>query len=357
MSRYSHNQELKISAWPEDGLESVEACPVCHGKSKSVLYSGLTDRVFYCAPGDWTLYRCHTCGSAYLDPRPTSRSVGQAYSEYFTHAAPARTDTLPAIPLSKMRYALRNGYLNIRYGYHFEPTLWPGFLLAYLFPLRKAREDRWLRQLKFSRGTPRLLDIGCGNGFFLKRMQAAGWVVQGIDPDPSAVSAAREGNIPVQEGNLSDGEFNDDYFDAVTLAHVIEHFHDPCTALSICFRTLRPGGILWIATPNLNAFGHHLFESDWLGLDPPRHLTLFTNDSLINLIKIAGFEMLSIPTPVPNAEWMFQASLAIVKGAAPFGDLPPLPDDLRRKARIADLWAILHPSSAEELVILARKPR
>ncbi|MBN6743213.1 hypothetical protein JKG47_22615 [Acidithiobacillus sp. MC6.1] len=39
--------------WPADGLERVERCPICGEADRSLLYEGLTDKVFFCAPGQW----------------------------------------------------------------------------------------------------------------------------------------------------------------------------------------------------------------------------------------------------------------------------------------------------------------
>lgn len=50
-----------------------------------VVAQGETDRVFFCAPGKWNLYRCLDCESAFLDSRPTQNSIVKTYSTYFTH--------------------------------------------------------------------------------------------------------------------------------------------------------------------------------------------------------------------------------------------------------------------------------
>ena len=72
-------------SWPDNELELLKYCPVCGSRERELLHTGLRDRVFGVAPGDWTLHRCLECQSAYLDPRPTLATIGQAYTNYYTH--------------------------------------------------------------------------------------------------------------------------------------------------------------------------------------------------------------------------------------------------------------------------------
>lgn len=111
--------------WPTHELEWVGGCPLCASIQHTVLYKGLTDRVFYCAPGVWTLYRCHGCEAAYLDPRPTPESI--AYDAYYTHAAGRAA---PGHMLARLKRALRDGYPNACYRFDLKPSLaWAQWIL------------------------------------------------------------------------------------------------------------------------------------------------------------------------------------------------------------------------------------
>src|SRR2546421_13078960 len=105
--------------WPPEGLEAVERCPVCGSADRAVLTAGLPDRVFRCAPGVWTYYRCRQCRSAFLDPRPTQASLGLAYTTYYTHEETVEKE---AKGWRRWRLAWQNGYLNRRYGYALQPA-------------------------------------------------------------------------------------------------------------------------------------------------------------------------------------------------------------------------------------------
>jgi len=187
-------------------------------------------------------------------------------------------------------------------------------------------------------------------------MRLLGWNVEGIEPDLVAVASARAAGLSVSEGTLSTVEYPANHFDAITMSHVIEHLHDPLAALRECNRILRRGGVLWVATPNLGSYGHKLFGKDWRGLEPPRHLVLFTLDSLKTGLKETGFEVSAKPRVSYSTKYMFQASAAIARGADPINSPPPLPRHLRLRALIAELRSWVLPSRAEELMLLARKP-
>lgn len=340
------------SLWPEETLESADECPVCDGDNRVELHAELGDHASP-TPGKWALYRCSDCGSAYLDPRPNPESIGRAYSEYYTHAEPSLQEAPPA--RGQLKRALRNGYLNSRFGYSLHPSSPLGSAAMRVFALRRAQAGQWIRHLPRPPGGASLLDVGCGNGAFLIQMKGTGWSLRGIDPDPEAVARVREAGIPADEGFLTDRSFPANNFDAITLSHVVEHAHQPVELLRECHRILRPGGVLWVATPNIASPGHKLFGRHWRGLDPPRHLVLFTPGSLKEALESVGFELLAQP-PACTGSWCFRASAAASQRLDPTSDFPPLSRHLRWRAHLADLRTVLHPDSGEEIVLLARKP-
>ena len=137
--------------WPRDGLEAVAACPVCGGERRVRMADGLRDRLFS-APGEWALWRCGGCRSAYLDPRPTAETLGLAYADYMHHQPPP--DAAPSGPLGALRERLLNGYLAARYGYRREPSLRIGAPLLSLLPPDPSHRDKCLRPLHWPGGEP-----------------------------------------------------------------------------------------------------------------------------------------------------------------------------------------------------------
>jgi len=344
-------------------LGLIAACLACGGQTRDTLHTGLRDRVFRCAPGAWTLQHCRGCGSAYLDPRPNEASIGRAYETYYTHRQAVAPPPDGLRKRSKpWRLALRNGYLNARYNYDFQPALalpGGGDLLS---ARRRCEADRWIRHLRrpATPERPRLLDIGCGGGAFVAQMRGAGWAAEGLEVNAHSARLAREAGIPVHEGPLRASTYPEHHFDAVTLSHVAEHLHDPRGVLATCRRILRPGGALWIATPNLLAIGHARFGADWLGLDPPRHLVLFTPASLRDLLEEVGFTEVSGPLPNWSARWSFRSSAAIAAGVEPLDSRAVrsgLPRALLRRltlaAWLANRRALRRPELTEEIIVLA----
>jgi SAM-dependent methyltransferase len=334
---------VPATGWPEDGLEQVGTCPVCGDGGRRLLHAGLTDRLFG-APGSWDLHTCAACGSAFLDPRPTEAAIGLAYERYFGAERP-----LEAAELGRRRAVILNGHLNSALGYDLEPASRLGLLVP-LFPKRRWRAEWSVRHLRRPPGSPRLLDVGCGTGEFLARMKTAGWEASGIEPDEASAEVARTKGLDVQHAGLGEARLENRAFDAVTLNHVIEHLHAPREAIERCRALLRPGGVLWLATPNIASLGHDRFGADWFGLDPPRHLVLFTPHALERLLREAGFDCIQ-RIRAYRADLTYPASKALRRGEDAIAAR-----GASTASRLADLRAFLRPDRAEELTLLARAP-
>jgi len=153
-----------------------------------------------------------------------------------------------------------------------------------------------------SLSTGKILDVGCGNGSRLAAFRTLGWEAHGQEVDPQAAAQARRvSGVPVHLGRLEELGFPDGSFDAITMSHVIEHVHRPVNLLQECRRILRAGGTLVITTPNAESYGHSRFGSSWRGLEPPRHLHLFSQQTLHQVAAQAGFAKCDTWTSAANA--------------------------------------------------------
>jgi SAM-dependent methyltransferase len=203
----------------------------------------------------------------------------------------------------------------------------------------------------------RVLDLGCGDGTRLARLAAAGWNPIGVDMDRNAVEAARRSQV----GEVRLGTVHDvgppSSFDAVVMFHVLEHVDDPLATLVRARQLLRPGGLLSITTPNADSWLHRIYGARWRGLEPPRHLQIFTPSGLGELLGEAGFREFDSFTTARNA-----GPLAFASSRAYGRRLPPV---VRRGLSVggellqALEWLRLHwqPDCGEELVALASRGR
>ena len=301
------------SVWPKGGLESVPKCPVCGSTIRKLIHEKLIDYLF-CAPGKWDIFQCELCTSAYLDSRPTAGTIDLAYQGYFTHNEIDNPQSLSFI--GKLRKRFANGYRNHQFGTRDYPASVFGVLIANLMPNSKAISDAGMRHLPKVKNGGRLLDMGCGNGAFLIKARSAGWNVIGVDFDVDATKVARTHGFDIRLGGIEEINPTTDQFDVITLAHVIEHVHNPIEVLRACYRLLKPGGFLWLETPNISSEGHLLFGANWRGLEPPRHLVLFTPKSMYQALSEAGFTEIKNQPYRPLCNDIFTSSVEIMRSAS-----------------------------------------
>jgi len=274
------------------------ACYLCGTQGKP-LYNNLSDRLFG-VPGLWNLKKCpeQECGLIWLDPMPMPEDISKAYVNYFTHGVTYGTLSWQNIRIlfKKIYQYLQGAYLAYGFGYlsnsFCQRTI--GVLLSAL-PWSRQRFGRDVAWLTYKHGG-RLLDVGCGNGSFLANMKRLGWLVEGVEVDPKAVIQARSKGVEVWCQTLQEKRYPDNFFDAITLFHVIEHVHEPLEMLAECWRILKKGGLLILTTPNTQSLGRKIFREYWRGFEPPRHLYLFCRASLARAVELSGFSNFLITT-------------------------------------------------------------
>ncbi len=332
-------------------------CPICSSDERELLHSALTDRNFKVAPGHWNLWKCKDCGSAILSPRPTESSIGLAYEKYFTHdGADNSPDFNRLSTFRKFRRILSNGYSNWRYGANNQPSNSLGVFAAFALPFTRTILDRQHRHLPFRTGTSRvLLDVGCGNGSFLILARSCGWRVIGIDPDLSALKRCTENGLDQLYTSIEELGMWEGKVDVITMNHVIEHLHKPCEVLKAAYKLLKPGGTLWIETPNITSVGHKKFGKNWFHLDPPRHLVLFNSSSLNTAINSAGFIDIRRVKNVNPVYVDFQRSYSLATTNDWLAETA-MPLELRFSATLARLTTRFMHQTEEFLSVTASKP-
>jgi 2-polyprenyl-3-methyl-5-hydroxy-6-metoxy-1,4-benzoquinol methylase len=153
----------------------------------------------------------------------------------------------------------------------------------------------------------KILDIGCGNGAFLRQAESDGWEIFGADiglsPDAHRVGC------PLWEGRIQDIDFENEKFDVIRMNHVLEHTQNPLEDLKIVRELLNPGGVAHVSVPNIGGISTRLknFQSRfklksrvWRHYASMHHLFFFTPKTLQKVIEGAGLRVLEWDTPVPK---------------------------------------------------------
>ena len=174
-----------------------------------------------------------------------------------------------------------------------DETVHP-FFDAYLEDERSYRGyfARKLDDLQGYEASGRLLDVGCGAGFFLDAARERGYDVAGVDLSSVPADYARDTlMLDVTVGNLYDYQAPDDEFDVVTIFQTIEHDPTPAALTEELFRMLVPGGILMVTTPAADGFVARVMGRRWFGYRNVEHVSFFNRQSLRYVLEGAGFEI------------------------------------------------------------------
>lgn len=136
-----------------------------------------------------------------------------------------------------------------------------------------------------------LLEIGCGNGFFLKQALAQGFaVVRGVEPSAEAVCKAGPLRDNIVCNVMRSGLFEPSTFDVVCMFQVFDHISAPGPMLDECLRVLRPGGVLLILNHDIDAFSARLLGERSPIIDI-EHTYLYSKATLSRLVSDHGFSV------------------------------------------------------------------
>jgi SAM-dependent methyltransferase len=194
----------------------------------------------------------------------------------------------------------------------------------------------------------RVLEVGCGMGHLL------GWLAEryqvfGIDVNEWALRQAYQ-NVPKGSFALLSAEaltaFPDEAFQIVIAKHVVEHLPEPRRAIAELARVMGQGGLLILATPNLDSLMRPLKKACWVGYKDPTHISLKPPAEWLALLRSCSFQPFKL---FSDGFW-----------DAPY--LPLVPTKLQKilfggpgglQAILG--WSIIPVRLGESLIVLARK--
>lgn len=180
---------------------------------------------------------------------------------------------------------------------------------------------------------PRVLEVGCGPGDLVALFEErTAWQVDGVEPSPRAAGEADariRGKVQASPWELA--SIDQERYDLLVMAHVLEHIHDVSGALAKARTTLRPGGRLYIEVPNMLRPSPRKRLARWLA---PEHLWYFTPNRLTDVTEREGFETLRV-----------DSGQALRLLARPIADAPPH----TTWSGTNDYWPVLRAVGRHEL--------
>lgn len=174
--------------------------------------------------------------------------------------------------------------------------------------------SRYAPPLAFLEGyrrTGRLLDVGCGLGFFLSEAKKRGWQPEGVDVSPfTREYAAERFGVEVHVGEVGDCLYlaGGGGYDGVTLWDTIEHVQSPSAVLREVHRLLRPQGLVLLSTPNWNSLSRYVLGRRFPAIGPDDHIYYFNAATLKALLRKERFEPVHIETQYLGAGLLLRSA-------------------------------------------------
>ncbi len=272
-------------------MEEVH-CTICGEFEGKVLFEGRDE--FYGLPGQFKVICCARCDLGYISPRPSFNDVLQYYPPDYYSFLPQ--NGLPSAAsnsnLWQKAFLTQQGYPSV-----IRINPWIGMTLWIYRAVRGERLGVAFRPIPRWQPGGRLLDVGCGSGFYLSEMKKLGWEVHGVEVSPKACAAVQSlYGTPTFCGSLDEAPFSEGSFDVITFWDVLEHLPNPRETLQRAYKLLRPNGYLLVIVPNRRSFYTYLFGRAYVHWELPRHLYHFSRKSLVLLAKKVGFKSAQVRT-------------------------------------------------------------
>ena len=250
-------------------LEDVHSCPVCHS-SNQLPWSDAHDLLTQLSDQDFIYSTCGECDVLYMSRRPVESEVSFFYrGDYHPYQSETSKTYLTESRLSKLKR-------------------WTKKYVFFLNPNVNIRRQ-YQKHYRTNGLGLNFLDFGCGAGKQLNYLKKFQWNTVGVDFSPIAVeTAVRNGHQGYLVHDFSQSEIHD-FFDLVRMNHVVEHLYHPHEVLSGVAKKMKRGATLHIAVPNPNGISAKIFQSNWHGLDCPRHVILYSPKAMVDLLHANGF--------------------------------------------------------------------
>lgn len=165
--------------------------------------------------------------------------------------------------------------------------------VAKLTPMTIIRFQELLDAFEKYRQKNNILDVGCGDGYFLEEAKKRNWNTIGTEYNTGSIERCRLKGIEVFNGKLKEiTKLENNYFDVITSFEVLEHINNPQEEIKSFWKLLRPGGIVYLTTPNFNSISRRILGDKWNIIYYPEHLSYYTLKSIKRLFEDNGFRLI-----------------------------------------------------------------
>jgi len=154
---------------------------------------------------------------------------------------------------------------------------------------------RWIKIIRKYKPSGRLLDAGCGEGYFLEYAEKY-YKTYGIDASEYCIKEAKQrtNHTKLSVGSVTRLDYDNEYFDVVTCFDVLEHLDTPNIAIQESYRVLKSGGVFVIRVPNTHSIGTKFKKDEWFGYRDKTHVSLLSNEEWFELLQKNNFRILDI---------------------------------------------------------------
>ncbi len=158
---------------------------------------------------------------------------------------------------------------------------------------RTENAKRDLREIEKYKKNGKILDIGCGPGFFLKVAKDNDWNEYGVELSKWACDYGKNIGVNIINKRLEKAKFNDNLFDVITLWDVIEHVENPSGLLLEIKRILKNDGTIALNTPNIGSIFAKIMGKKWWNL-MGMHIYYFDKKTIRKILEKNGFRIIKI---------------------------------------------------------------
>ena len=144
----------------------------------------------------------------------------------------------------------------------------------------------------------RILDIGCGPGFFLQEARKRGWLVEGMEMNERCVERLQQLDIAVCTAPLEHSNLEPGSYDAVAMWEVLEHLRHPRQALEMVYQLLKPGGVLLVCVPNFASLVNRIMHEKGGTFAGYSHVNFFEAPTLKQIQEERGFAVVEMETVI-----------------------------------------------------------